>query len=116
MNILLIGVLFFTPAFNKHHCDCSQIYGYNEAKFVFTGKVIKVSKKEKPYRDYKIKFSVISVEKGTIKLKKVKIHTGCLLESCCGIPFAVDSLYQVYVIERDKNNFTNSCTLTHKID
>lgn len=108
-TVLLLVLLFSMPSFA---CDCNSIVGYNESKVVFTGTVVKIERKTRPYIEYAITFKVCNIEKGNLKRKRIVVYTPCLMDACCGIDFQVKRKYRVYTVEEDGKLNTNLCTET----
>src|SRR4051812_16215220 len=96
-------------------CDCDSIIGKEQARHVFKGKVLSVTKVESPYIQYEIMFEVKKRIKGHIKARKVKVNVDCLLSMCCGIPFKKDELYIIYTYLKNGTLYTGACTESYKV-
>ena len=94
-------------------CDCNTIRGYNEAKVVFEGKVIKIEK----VGGYDITFKVRSVQKGTVTTKAIVVNINCLEDECCGIDFKLHKRYKVFAFSdySEKKLNTTQCSETHQM-
>jgi len=117
-KFLSILLLFFClSVLNRASaCDCDNILDKKEANFVFTGKVISITRIDTPYRKYEIAFRICKIIKGKEDRKEIKIYTPCLLEACCGIPFTIGDNYYVTAFLKDDVLYTNDCCATNKIE
>lgn len=113
LALILIALLLHSYSYC---CDCIIIIGLKDAKSVFEGKVIGIEKMEAPYIYYQIKFRVNKVIKGAIKSRTIIVNTPSLNAAGCGIPFAINTTYQVFTFVRFRKLYTGDCTETKKIE
>ena len=100
---------------SSNACDCDSIIGLKDAKSVFRGTVLSVTRIDSDFVRYEIVFKVKHKMKGKIRGKKITVNVPCLLDMCCGIPFKEGEVYIIYTFIKNDMLYTSACTESKKI-
>jgi hypothetical protein len=112
---VMIFLLLIVTTASSQACDCDSIKESKDAKSVFSGKVLSVTRIDSPFVRYKILFKVSTSIKGHVKAKNIVVNVSCLQDGCCGLPFKQGEWYVIYTYIRNNMLYTGYCTETHKL-